>query len=272
MKKIRSFAVLNLLFLLVQVFCSYGSQAGWFAGKTMGEISDLYPSLFTPSGFTFSIWGLIYTALLVMCIRQLVFSFRFGREQESNQEVLRIGPWFILNNIFTIAWIVCWTSQQISTATVLIIGQLLTLAIIHIRLDIHERIRSLGSKALTQSPLSIYFGWINVATIANIAVYLVATGWKGAGMDFTPDTWAKIMVMVAGVITVMVVFVRSNVLFGLVLVWALWGMMKKHTEPAYADLREVIWMTMAVVAAVCAIQFIANLVWRGRTKGKVVTE
>ena len=272
MKKIRSLAVANLIALLVQVSCSYGSQAGWFGGKTMGEISDIYPSLFTPAGFTFSIWGLIYTALLVMCIRQLIYSYRFGREEESNQEVIRMGPWFILNNLFTVAWIYTWTSQQIGPATVLIVLQLVTLAIIHLRLDIHERIRSLGSKALTQSPLSIYFGWINVATIANIAVYLVSANWDGAGMDFTADTWAKIMVMVAGVITVLVVFVRSNVLFGLVLIWALWGMMKKRTGPIYSDLREVIWMTMAVVAVVCAIQLIANLLWRSRTKGKVVTE
>jgi len=28
-----------------------------------GDLSDLYPNLFTPAGLTFSIWGLIYLAL-----------------------------------------------------------------------------------------------------------------------------------------------------------------------------------------------------------------
>jgi hypothetical protein len=30
-------------------------------GLTTGEVSDSYINLFTPAGFTFSIWGLIYT-------------------------------------------------------------------------------------------------------------------------------------------------------------------------------------------------------------------
>lgn len=272
MKKIRSIAVLNLLSLFLHIFCSYGSQAGLFGGSTMQEVSDRHPSLFTPAGFTFSIWGLIYTALLVMCVRQLVFALKYPREQESNQEVLRMGPWFIINNLLTSVWVFCFTTGSLDISVALIIGQLFTLVVLHLRLDIHERIRSLGSRVFTQAPLSIYFGWINVATIANISVYLVSVAWTGAGMDFAPDTWAKIMVMAAGIITVLVVFTRANVLFGLVLVWALWGMMKKRTEPMYADLREVIWMTMGVMLIVCAIQLLANLVWRKRTKGKVVTE
>ncbi|MDH5779591.1 MAG: hypothetical protein OEZ29_03260, partial [Candidatus Bathyarchaeota archaeon] len=32
-------------------------------GKMSGDISDLYPTLITPAGYTFSIWGLIYTLL-----------------------------------------------------------------------------------------------------------------------------------------------------------------------------------------------------------------
>ena len=31
-------------------------------GRTAGEISDLLPSYFTPAGYTFSIWSLIYLA------------------------------------------------------------------------------------------------------------------------------------------------------------------------------------------------------------------
>ncbi len=29
-----------------------------------GELSDRYPNLFVPAGFTFAIWGLIYLLLL----------------------------------------------------------------------------------------------------------------------------------------------------------------------------------------------------------------
>ena len=34
-------------------------------GRTTGEISDGFDILFTPAGYVFSIWGLIYLALIV---------------------------------------------------------------------------------------------------------------------------------------------------------------------------------------------------------------
>jgi hypothetical protein len=39
-------------------------------GQTMPEISAKYPSLFTPAGFTFSIWGVIYLSLLIFVVWQ----------------------------------------------------------------------------------------------------------------------------------------------------------------------------------------------------------
>jgi benzodiazapine receptor len=36
--------------------------------QSMAEISAKYPSLFTPAGFTFSIWGVIYLALLLFVV------------------------------------------------------------------------------------------------------------------------------------------------------------------------------------------------------------
>ncbi|MCB0053594.1 MAG: hypothetical protein KDE24_29085 [Caldilinea sp.] len=33
-------------------------------GQSTGEISDRFPSLFTPAGYVFSIWGVIYLGLL----------------------------------------------------------------------------------------------------------------------------------------------------------------------------------------------------------------
>ena len=39
-------------------------------GQTTGEISDKYPTLFTPAGFTFSIWSLIYLSLFLFMERK----------------------------------------------------------------------------------------------------------------------------------------------------------------------------------------------------------
>jgi len=36
--------------------------------KNVGEISDAHPTLFTPPGYVFSIWGIIYALLLAFTI------------------------------------------------------------------------------------------------------------------------------------------------------------------------------------------------------------
>ena len=44
-------------------------------GNTTQELSDKYDNLFTPIGFTFSIWSIIYTLLLVFSIAPLINYF-----------------------------------------------------------------------------------------------------------------------------------------------------------------------------------------------------
>ena len=39
-------------------------------GKTTAAISDSYPTLVTPAGYVFSIWGVIYTLLFVFIVFQ----------------------------------------------------------------------------------------------------------------------------------------------------------------------------------------------------------
>lgn len=48
-------------------------------GKTTAEISDSYPNLFTPAGYVFSIWGVIYVLLLIFAVYQAV-----PRQREKN--------------------------------------------------------------------------------------------------------------------------------------------------------------------------------------------
>ncbi|MFW9918540.1 MAG: tryptophan-rich sensory protein, partial [Candidatus Thorarchaeota archaeon] len=40
-------------------------------GATSGQISDFYPSLFTPPGYVFAIWSVIYTLLIVTVLFQV---------------------------------------------------------------------------------------------------------------------------------------------------------------------------------------------------------
>lgn len=262
MKKTHILSLLNFVALAIHVTLSYFTQFKLINQQDVGEVSDAYDSLFTPAGITFAIWGVIYTALLFFCIYHIRMAYKREYTHHANTNVLRIGPWFILNNIGAASWLVVWTRGFITASVGLIIFQLVTLIIIHLRLNIHDPHGKTDSKVFTQFPLSIYFGWLTIATIANISVYLLALNWKGFGLDYSPIEWTRIMIGIAVFLTALVVFTRRNVFFGLVMIWALYGIiLKRETLNAtvYADIIKTAWIGLGIVAACCIVQFLQNI-------------
>lgn len=62
----RLFQLLNMVALVVTIGINYLSNTGIFNNETMATISAKYQNLFTPAGYAFSIWGLIYLGYLVL--------------------------------------------------------------------------------------------------------------------------------------------------------------------------------------------------------------
>lgn len=262
MKKTQILSILNLLALLIHITVSYFTQLKLINEQDVGEVSDRYESLFTPDGLTFAIWGVIYTALLFFCIYHTRMAYKQADTYHANETITRMGPWFILNNTGAAIWLLVWTKGLITASTGLIIFQLLTLIIIHLKLNIHDPHAKVDSKIFIQFPLSIYFGWLTIATIANISVYLLASGWRGFGLDYSPMQWTRIMIGVAVFLSTLIIFSRRNVFFGLVVIWALYGIILKREalNPAiYADIIKTAWIGLGIVAASCLIQFLKNI-------------
>jgi len=65
MKPKRIFMIVSLVFTLT---VNALANALPINGLTTGEVSDRYPVLFVPAGYVFSIWGLIYLALVAFAI------------------------------------------------------------------------------------------------------------------------------------------------------------------------------------------------------------
>lgn len=259
--KIRILSVINLLSLLIHISLSYATRFKLVNKKDVGEISDQYTSLFTPAGFTFAIWGLIYISLLAFCVYHLIMAYRHVPVYYPNQDISRMGGLFMFNNLVAVAWLLAWTQEKIGLSLILILFQLFTLIMIHLLTDIYNPRRSFASKLFTQFPLSIYLGWISIATIANTAVFLSSINWNGAGFGFSDITWTRIMIAVTVFITLIVVLLRRNVFFGLVIIWALYGIIKKLQTVDAATYNEIIqtaWIAIAVVGVVCVIQSIKN--------------
>ncbi|HBG32879.1 MAG TPA: hypothetical protein DDW82_04010, partial [Acholeplasmataceae bacterium] len=61
--KIAILKALVVAAYLGMLYMNYLANARPLNNRMTGEVSDAYPTLFTPTGLTFSIWGIIYVML-----------------------------------------------------------------------------------------------------------------------------------------------------------------------------------------------------------------
>ena len=105
---------------------------------------------------------------------------------------------------------------------------LASLIAIYMRLNIGKSAVSLREKLAVHLPFSVYLGWITIASIANVAVFLVSENWDGFGIS--QETWATLIIIIALLITLLVIVTRRDVAYGLVIIWALLGIPMKQSE------------------------------------------
>jgi translocator protein len=212
---------LNLIAVLVTLFVNGLANALPLNGQTTGAISDRFPILFTPAGYVFAIWGLIYIGLLAFGIYQSLPS------QAANPRLERTGWWFALSCFFNSAWIFLWHFNLFPLTLAAMLGLLLSLLIIYLRLQIGVSPVGRGELWLVNLPFSIYLGWISVAFIANFAVVLNYTGWNA--VDLTAVILTIVMLLVGVGLGVAMTLLRQEIAYPLVLVWAFIGIWLKQT-------------------------------------------
>ena len=132
-----------------------------------------------------------------------------------------VGWLFVLSSIANIVWLFFWQFEYLGFSVVVIFLLLVTLILIYLRLNIGKSEVSLREKMAVHVPFSVYLGWITIASIANVSVFLVSVNWDGLGIS--AETWATLIIIVALVITLLVLATRRDIAYGLVIVWALFG-------------------------------------------------
>lgn len=244
--------ILNIVAYLVMVTVNVLSNVLPLNGRTAGEISDSLPSYFTPAGYTFSIWGLIYLALLGFAVYQALPAQRGAAFQR------RIGSLFIVSSLANIGWLFAWHYGFYVVSVLAMLALLITLIAIYVRLDIGRRDPSLSwqRKLFVHAPFSLYLGWITVATIANISSVANYLGWNGFGIS--GPVWSAIMMFAAVVIAGLLLLRRSDLAYAAVLVWALFGI-----RAAYPEISLI--ATSALLAA-AAIALLALFSWFRRSR------
>ena len=98
---------LAALAVLGNIVLNYYSNAFPFNGQSMGAVSAQHPTLLTPAGYAFSIWGLIFLALTGYIVWQLLPA------QRANPLPDAVARPLTLASVATAAWVVLFAYERL---------------------------------------------------------------------------------------------------------------------------------------------------------------
>ena len=262
-KKFSTLSIITAFSYCIMILLNILANVLPINGKNTGEVSDSFPNLFAPAGYAFSIWGVIYLLLLLYTVYQLGF-FR-SVEVENRESLLNeIGVLFSISSIANAAWIVSWHYEKIFLSAVLII--IIFACLLLINLKIEKEKLSFKEKIFIYLPFNIYFGWLTVATIANVVTLLVSVGWNGFGIS--ESVWTMIILTVGFIISALVIMRQKNIVYGLVILWAYVGIYSKHISSNGFNSAYPLVTTTVTVCIVLLILTMLYTLFIGRKKVK----
>lgn len=185
-------------------------------------VSEEFQSLATPAGYTFSIWGIIFTLEFAYTVAQLFPAFRDA------DEVVKAGPFFALGCVLQGVWSVAFAYEYVKVAAgilALITASLWMTTAVLAKLDKSPKTLHY---VLLYLPFSIHFGWLTAAGVlgANVAVVSAAPH-------------AHTALLATAVVSLVLVFVtvlvkpsgKADTAYALTIAWALAGIAAQLKAP-----------------------------------------
>jgi hypothetical protein len=214
---------------------------------TTGQLSAMYPTGFTPSGWVFRIWSLIYLGLLAFAIMAI-----WG-PPAIRQRAAAIAPLFLVNSAGNIGWIFAWHYEQLGLSLALMGLILATLVAITARLRRMPR-RGAAAVLLVDAPFSLYFGWITTASLANLGNWFYdLQAWP---FGLAMDEWALVTVVAASAVYVWMTTVTRDLVYGAVFVWVAAGI---YLRPE--NIVAAVQLAAATGGALVVIAMLAAALW-----------
>ncbi|KTG41840.1 hypothetical protein cypCar_00013512 [Cyprinus carpio] len=263
MSLLRDHKIVRILLIVLSQFAYFaaliinalaGPGKGPFQRST-GNISDRYQTEITPAGWTFSIWGVIYSWLFLMNAYILTW---LCRGLYSSPAILRSEFFlsWIINMILNSTWLVLWDRE-------LMIPALIVLA-----LTFTNYLMIFFSCIGVQNGIATYATWTSIATLLNFTIVLDL-----ASVSPTNAATASLCILLLEVIiwfTVENVLIEKHVRYILtvypVIIYALIGSLSKHYDAAAPGRNAVFSAVLLVLACIVLVVRVGLVVWRHRTR------
>mmetsp|Transcript_11045 Transcript_11045/g.17144 ORF Transcript_11045/g.17144 Transcript_11045/m.17144 type:complete len:293 (-) Transcript_11045:386-1264(-) len=207
----------NLLAFILICAVTYANN-GYGYGKSVTEISDEYPTIITPPGWAFAIWGIIFTLEGIFSVWQLC--------QSQNNRVLSevVGPWWICACLFQTAWNFIAAGELFIIAAFALGGISSCLAVMC--LQGADAKMTVAEYILVKVTFGIHAGWTCIATFLSFNVVAVARDVSSHGQL----ALAIVSLALVLVIGIFVGVVKRNVAYSLALGWGVFAISQNQNQ------------------------------------------
>lgn len=256
-----------------------GGAPGVF-NQTTGDISDHYLLQVTPAGWTFSIWGIIYTWQALWLIYGLTTICR--KKDGTYFYLLPLMPVavyfsFMFNNICNVAWLFTWDMEEMVAALPLIalmpfslyIGLYFSFSSVYRNLAESTK-KGLSRdiwliRLLVQNGIAFYATWVTIATLLNLAI--VMSYWGDVSVEDSGTTVLSILL-----VEVIIWFVTDIFIFDkyvrytfspyITLIMALSGVLSKNYDLDNTYRNSVFTLFNLVLCIILFVFKLVTLFWR----------
>ena len=233
----------NLIAILAAFLTNVLANIAPINGLSIGAISNTFfqDVLIIPANYAFAIWGVIYLGLISLAIYQSLPS------QQKQPECQKLGYFLAISSLAQIVWVIFFQLRWFTASVILMCMILLPLIYLYQRLQVGVKPVAQKQKWLIHYPVSLYLGWISVATIVNVAIAAYNLRWDGG--IISPQAWTIIMLLIATALATMINYRRLDPIYPGVIVWAL----------VAVSIRQLDNLMIGATAAILAI--ILGLIW-----------
>jgi hypothetical protein len=216
-----------------------------------GEMSARHPTCLTPAGYAFSIWGVIFSGLVVYTIWQL------RPQAYLSPLAARLTPVLTLAVLATTAWTLVFSYELIGLSLVVMLTLLVLLAVAYART---RRLVLAGqAPAWPTWFLSLYLGWIVLATVLNL-IFGLRDGFGWQWSDAAAVEGCIQLTKVAGLITLLLAVRGRDLLLPVPVAWGLVGTYMAQRQ----TIQPVAVVALTIAALLVLLTPLGILVWDKR--------
>jgi len=236
-----AFAVANVAGFMA----SSGSQRD-IANTNFADSSYFFPADYV----FFTLWSLIYTGVAIYAIYQALPS------QRDNARFAKTSYVLAFNMVLNASWVLIFAQEQFVLSFVVILPILVTTGLVYWWLEVGRTTQAtLFERIAIWIPISIYFAWVCVATVANVTITLISLEWGGFGIN--GETWGVIMLVIAGILGLIVHRLLLDSVYLLVFIYAYIGIVVRWWQESslisYTAIGVIVVMMLVVI-----LNFLSN--------------